>query len=83
VIECNQVVNGLLHEWVSLFSEHEVIRDPYGDGSGKNDRIYEKRVEWSQTAHIEIEIHSSEVIKDKVANSVGALDRIRISVKRG
>ena len=72
----------MLHERVALLGKHKVIGDAHRDGFGENDGKHEERVEWSQTADVEIQIHTSIVMEQEVPDSVRALDRIGIGVKR-
>lgn len=81
MIKRDQVANCLLHKRVGFLSEHKVIRNSHRDSLGKDDGVYEKGIEWSQTTHVKVKIYSAIVVKDKVANGIGTLDRICVGVK--
>lgn len=81
VIERDQVVDRLRHEGVSFFCEHEVIGNANRYRFGEDDRENEERVEGSKAADVQIDIHASIVVEDKIPNGVGSLNGIRVGVE--
>ena len=82
MIECDQVMDSLLHERVAFFSKHKIIGDTDRDGFGQNDGKHEERVEWPKTTDVEIQIHASIVMENEVTDRVRTLDGIGIGIKR-
>ena len=82
MIESDEVVDSLGHERVPFFREHEVIGDSNGYRFWEDDREYEERVERAKAADVQIDVHASIVVEDKVPNCVSPLDGVRVCVER-
>ena len=81
MVKIDKIMNSLLKQRVVSFCKHKVVGNANGNGFWKDDRVYEKRIDWPKASDIQIDIDASKMIENKVANGVGALNRISIIVK--
>lgn len=81
MVEGGEIVDGLSHEGVTLLGEHEVVGDANRNSLGEYDGICEERVEGTEATNIKIEVYTTEVIKDEVADGVCTLDGVGVTVE--
>jgi len=81
VIKSDEVMDRLLHKRMPFFREHEVIGDANGYGFREDDWEDEERVEGTKAANIQVDVHASVVVENEIANGVGSLNGIGISVE--
>lgn len=81
MIERDEVVDRLRHEGVPLFREHEVIGNTNRYGFWEDNWEYEERVERAKAADVQIDVHPSIMMEDKIPNCVGSLNGVRVCVE--
>ena len=81
VVERDEVVNSLSHEGVTLLGKHEIVGDANRNGFGEDDGVGEERVEWAETADVQVEIDTSIMVQNEITNSVGTLNSVGVTVE--
>ena len=81
MVEIDEIMDGLLKQWVTFFCKHKVVRDANRNGFWKDDGVYEERVYWAKASNIQIDINTSIMVENKVTDSVGTLYGICVVVK--
>lgn len=81
MVEIDEIMDGLLKQWVAFFCKHKVVRDANGNGFRKDDGVYEERVYWAKASNIQIDINTSIMVENKVTDSVGTLYGVCVVVK--
>ena len=82
IVELHEPVNSLRHKGMVLFGEHEVVGHSNRDGLGEDDGMDEKGVQAAVAAHVKVDVDAAIVVQDEIADSVGSLDRVGVSVER-
>ena len=68
-------------EGVPLLGEHEVVGYADRDGLGEDDTVHQQRIHPSEAAHVEVDVYPAIVVQDEVADNIGALDGVGVSVE--
>lgn len=82
VVKFGKVMDGLLHKWMPLGSEHKVVGYADRYGLWKYDVVLEQGIHPTHAANVEVHIYTAVVVKDKVSDSVCTLNRICVTVIR-
>ena len=69
-------------EGVPLLGEHEIVGYADRDGLGEDDTVHQQRIHPSEAAHVEVDVYPAIVVQDEVADNIGALDGVGVSVER-
>lgn len=80
-VELHEAVDGLGHEGMMLLGEHKVIGYTDRLGSGENDGVDQERVHGAETTDVEVDVDTAIVVEDEVADNVGSLDGVCITVE--
>jgi len=76
-----QGVDGLEEERVTRDRTHGIVRDTSGNGAANPSWVGKKRVETAVASIVQVNVDSTKVVEDKVANSIGALDGVGVAVE--
>jgi hypothetical protein len=83
VIECDEVVNHLIHEGVALGREDEVVAYAHRPRFGENDLEAKKRVHSPSATNVEIHVDSTVFVEDKVSDGICSLNCVGIRIEDG
>jgi hypothetical protein len=81
VIESDEIVDGLRHERVAFFREHEIIGDANWYRFWEDNREDEERVKGAKATNVQVDVHASIVVKHEISDGVSSLDGVGVGVE--
>ena len=81
MIESDEVVDSLSHKRMALLGEHEVIGNADRNRLGEDNGVYKEGVEGPKATDVQVDVNAAVVVEDEIANGVGSLDGVGVTVE--